>query len=101
MSKHTPGPWRKGNANYCHKIFAGDQAIAEVWGSTRGRRISARHAEAQSNARLIAAAPEMLDVLKATYTMLFNEGLAESQPWVNRGLDQIRAAIAKAEGSHE
>jgi hypothetical protein len=59
--KHTPGPWRKGNANDCHKIFSHGREIANVVGSTRGRRVSSSHAEAQANARLIAAAPELLE----------------------------------------
>lgn len=52
-SKHTPGPWlRMGRS-----IGNGAGEIATVWGLRDERAIA--------NARLIAAAPEMLAALKA------------------------------------
>lgn len=60
MSEHTPGPWRACN-NYGYsiwRIFAswrtGSKTVAEVVGDS---------AETEANARLIAAAPEMLELL--------------------------------------
>jgi hypothetical protein len=58
MSKHTPGPWHvfEGRAPGSLEIFAYKTAVAECW----------RRADApteMANARLIAAAPELLKVL--------------------------------------
>lgn len=63
MSKYTPGPWKKGNRNDCHKIFSEKREIAQVNGSTRGRTVNPRHEESQANARIIAEAPNMINVL--------------------------------------
>lgn len=95
MSKHTPGPWTvdgaevrtDGNrrysltesANLCIARCSSDQGEA---------------GDAQANARLIAAAPEMLSVLKELMARR-DKCFIPSED----GLDQrILAAIAKAEG---
>ena len=59
MSKHTPGPWiaehlAPGNEHIPHHIFHDSEVIAGTFASP----------ESASNARLIAAAPEMLDLLR-------------------------------------
>jgi len=52
----------------------------------------------KANARLICAAPELLEALKA---MLTHMGMDEDE-WNNPTFDQARAAVAKAEGeNHE
>ena len=48
--------------------------------------------EAKANARLIAAAPELLDALEGLL------GLAERDGWLHIAVNQARAAIAKAKG---
>ena len=101
MSAHTPGPW--GLAQYAkgaalpipfieHKTIAvfsdgarqGDVAYMQhgLWGDD----------QALANARLIAAAPELLEALQAVQA--FVHGQADAvEPF---GL--VRAAIAKATG---
>jgi len=82
MSKHTPGPWkvakprksyRDGNMMYG---IVGPECVSdyEDWGFT------------EANARLIAAAPDLLDACKAA--------LSDDQPYI----EKCRAAIAKATG---
>ncbi len=57
MSKHTPGPWKVGLPSI-PDVFADDnRLIAECYSP----RISMK--ERQANARLIAAAPDLLESL--------------------------------------
>jgi hypothetical protein len=76
--KHTPGPWR---VDYAQGIMTQDgDAIAyccEDCSSTPS-----------PNARLIAAAPDLLEALKA----------AVAYPITGNWYEQAEAAIAKAEG---
>lgn len=110
-TKHTPGPWRmngeigadesKGIAP--HLAFysirdAKNDYIASTWGDPN-----------EANARLIAAAPEMLEAAKAVTGMLelfideqqIKEAADGCARRVEEGaakLEALRAAIAKAEG---
>lgn len=92
MSAHTPGPWTGGLM-----IDAGGVIIAKV--QTSKKYIGASgftnpkgpdEATAIANARLIAAAPELLAALKE----IANWGAGSPQPI----FDRIRAAIHKATG---
>lgn len=93
MSKqqHTPGPWRIEDKERIlsdcpeFRIMCSDGYIAGV-DSTR--------AENAANARLIAAAPELLEALEA----IIASADAGNAAILNRLLDQARAAIAKARG---
>ena len=87
MSAHTPGPWRAvGHAIYGPFTPLGREAIGAVVCSTttinRPRHLA--------DARLIAAAPDLLEALK---------NAARIMETFDVGVDRdIRAAIAKAEG---
>lgn len=88
-TKHTPGPW--------------DRALEKNWvwiapesWKTRVCRVVLYEGEEDeqiANAHLIAAAPDMLEALKAC------EGFCDENGMVN-GVN-VRAAIAKAEGRDE
>jgi len=98
MTKHTPGPWELcdegdyGDFDGLSQVILGDD-----------RRLCAVHVsddETRANARLIAAAPELLKALKwamrgiPKYAQRIkgqNEGYCD-------GWDAAHAAIAKAEG---
>jgi hypothetical protein len=82
--KHTPGPWRREGSI----VRAGDFAIR------LGVKIGKPQAEWDSNANLIAAAPEMLVALQRAEIEL-NTYLGELSA---TALPMVRAAIAKAEG---
>lgn len=89
---HTPGPWV---IDPCWDILGntddGNGMVCQV--TTDGVPI----AEASSNARLIAAAPELLEALSALDRM--NRGLDWCDPDEQaRRWSCARAAIAKAEG---
>ena len=83
MIQHTPGPWE---IDTRHGITSGPCRIRMPEPPT------AKNMEtALANARLIAAAPEMLEALKAIMKE-YREGYGL------RCVEQIRAAIAKATG---
>ena len=103
MSKHTAGPWTKMGGNDCHKIRSQERVLAEVLGVTRGRRRNKNHDEAMANARLIAAAPEMLEVLKDIVESFglnpFIRARREmSAEEINRLIKRALEAVSKAEG---
>ena len=81
-TKHTPGPWVEIRSR-------GDYVIQERRRSNRKRIIaSVDVVNGEANARLIAAAPELLDALKA----------AVAYPITGNWYEMAEAAIAKAEG---
>ena len=102
MTKHTPKPWHKdglsviaeyeqdGNRHHCH-----------VADATQRNPMREPSIEEHANARLIAAAPDLLAALKN-----FMAGVSTGAVYVQSEEDerlvnafaQIRAAIAKAEG---
>lgn len=89
MNKHTPGPWEC-VSNIVRTVRSSDGSggflVAECPASI-GSRLE--------DARLIAAAPELLAALNA---MLTHMGMDEDE-WNKPTFDQARAAIAKAEAA--
>ena len=86
MSGHTPGPWRYDyEPGYCGEVIA-----------SNGQTICTFADEPlPSNARLIAAAPDLLAVVKE----LEESAAYWSEYDVPLGIvDRLRAAIAKATG---
>ena len=92
MSKHTPGPWTILSAsNRTPLVKAGptvEETVAMVIDFYKPD-------EAPANARLIAAAPEMLEALKDVDARLTHIGHMEANA-LTHGI--VRAAIAKATG---
>lgn len=99
-TKHTPGPWAtEGNGRYYASVRAPSRMVADM-------RIigGAVDAENTANARLIAAAPDLLEALE---TMVDLQGKAASgfplsenelREWAVANYT-ARAAIAKARGA--
>lgn len=103
MSKHTPAPWivTATNAADGANIFAGKVRIGHtVYVPEKGSMepiISTD--EAHANARLIAAAPELLQALIVMVEQAgcyMDDGEASEEEM--RAMDAARAAIAKAKG---
>ena len=98
MPKHTPGPWRVGSVDK-HQVFV---PCADCLGPERVLLNMNYHFPYDDDARLIAAAPEVLAALKqivAEYKSLWDEITDEdfgspNTPCYARALD----VIAKAEG---
>jgi hypothetical protein len=102
--KHTPGPWRLNGRAVESPKRMGLSVAQATSGMAAGSRGSARidEAEAIANARLIAAAPDMLEALVAAKELAdVMEGLTSGRSddeWVWAAQATINAAIAKAEG---
>ena len=91
MNKHTPGPWKfyddsnDGKTNRIEIVAIG-KTVARIYHSVP--------AEDLPNARLIAAAPDLLAALKAAVDLMEQEDFATLTL-----VPKFRAAIAKAEGT--
>lgn len=97
-AKHTPGPWATDEADHTEPyqditIRAGRRSICRVW--IDDAPVHDYNNEQRVNARLIAAAPELLEALKRLTTAIDHatELHRFSTLW-----DDARAAIAKATG---
>ncbi len=94
MSKHTKGPWAINeflvyaeNGNGC--------TLATINSTSKG--ISDE--EAQANARLIAAAPELLEACQSSLQWILDVLQAEPpETYSDDILDELNAAIDKATG---
>ena len=90
--KHTPGPWLpacKASGAACrHPAIISDegQVGTAAWQGSESAT--------DANARLIAAAPDLLEVLQK----IVNHVDAGTAAILNRLVSEARAAIAKAEG---
>lgn len=96
-AKHTPGPWRYIPAEPEFKFKPAVQR-----GNEGGFCVSGLSPEREAaDARLIAAAPELLEALKeiaADYADRFDLDDPSTNPGIKFTIKQARAAIAKAEG---
>jgi hypothetical protein len=91
MSKHTPGPWlieRTASGRFIRSI---GPLSAEEYAGASWLEVS------ESDAHLIAAAPDLLAALKLAATMKEPEDKIERMIW-NGHQQIIREVIAKAEG---
>jgi hypothetical protein len=97
LAAHTPGPWRVTEYGGEIAIHAEDNskiALPEKW-------FASDRAEAEANARLIAAAPELLAALGKLAPYALQR--AETEPpftakYARADYEIARAAIAKATG---
>lgn len=73
MSKPTPGPWKLAalNTNYAIRAKSDDVLICQMsWHSSHRMHYTLKE-ESFANARLIAAAPDMYDVLTSIEAVIF------------------------------
>lgn len=111
MNAHTPGPWTVGttvsgrnyNANIIYAPTADPKTasgIASVNGIPMHRGVhEIENCTSLANARLIAAAPELLEACKALDAAFCDGFDTQAQRHAGRmALIAARAAIAKAEG---
>ena len=106
MSAHTPGPWKasrryadtiviEGDGGYRHIVGVGADEITESGGEEMS-------AEQEANARLIAAAPELLAALErltdVTQWLDVSFASEDEEAEAEEALGVAQAAIAKARG---
>lgn len=108
MKTHTPGPWHTGSGNGYGNIYADEGRMRMETGGTTLYPIGTVYtgwdeAEDQANARLIAAAPELLAALKEClltvedyYRTLPDDGYVQDV-LMTSVIEPARAAIRRAE----
>lgn len=85
----TPGPWT-------YKATAGDHDFS-VYPESTGRDVALVRDFNEANARLIAAAPELLEAAREYLRAVVNT--YGQPPHLDRVANSLKYAIAKAEGS--
>lgn len=95
-SKHTPGPW---HVSLAAVTVTGDLEIGDQQNGRRQAIINSqdyygRFSEAVANARLIATAPEMLELLEYTHQWF----AADTDVMANEMQEKLRAMISKVKG---
>lgn len=90
---YTPGPWEYLHDGYGGKFWLhhNDQAILDGCGCCGSPSLNGSNYE--DNARLIAAAPELLEALQEIRDVFCCETMPQ-----NRAMDKARAAVKKALG---
>ena len=95
-TQHTPGPWRV-DPDHCRDVQTSDGAI-EICLAEGGKPYGINLfsvppiEEAHANARLIAAAPDLLEAC----IVAFHQTCSVGRP---KDWEQLRTAIAKATGA--
>lgn len=107
MNQHTPGPWAV--TNHAHgtvinmessrKTRSGASRYAVIGGFDASD--SEQFQEAQANARLISAAPELLEALQGMLSLDDEHQRGADDQDVCFEVQQARAAIAKATGGQK
>lgn len=92
MSKHTPGPWTWGES-YNGLYGSGKDNEVLRFAPYEGMYLDWGSKSRDANARLIAAAPELLEALKLARSIIGHPDDAHSK--------LIDAAIKKAEGTRD
>lgn len=108
--KYTPGPWfqshRKngnfntyGDAMYSTQVYTPDgETIATIhWYPKPKNESGVIGTYRESNAHLIAAAPDLLEALDVAVTSMLDSGYNKNAVVIRKA----RAAIAKAEGKNQ
>lgn len=94
-TKYTPGPW--GYDDYDHTAFCSDKYKEDYFMRIEWSvdALGIPEEEIQANARLIAAAPELLEALEELIAM---NNCNYDRTIQENGYKKARAAIAKARG---
>jgi len=97
MNKHTPGPWAVVDNGIWDVSVVGEATICHInnkgeWFPKDGTQMGRSQNKMLADARLIAAAPDLLEALKEVYDWCYPTDSA----WAIKA----RAAIAKATGEN-
>jgi hypothetical protein len=95
-NKHTPGPWliEEGDDDECYHIYSPDDGIGTMY---IAKDIDQGKDHGLADAKLIAAAPDLLEACKALIDADHYEHFAvRLNDQEMEGLNKIKAAIKKA-----
>ena len=89
---HTPGPWK------IEEFSKGSYLVTARNAGTAKEGLVAQHVPGIANARLIAAAPELLEVIREAVDSAEREMAKgrKASPGLATWLEKARAALAKA-----
>lgn len=106
---HTPGPWSVFSNRFRQTL--GMNAVTHIFGANGGSALFSHYYaiddenkpyenwdEVDANARLIAAAPELLEALKSARWMLTRDYI---DPQKMEIIEKVNSALEKAEGNHD
>lgn len=98
MADHTPGPWKWWTSNSLMRLTADRGRDGGVLSAVRRSDGFADIEVSDANARLIAAAPDLMEVVQALITCADEDFIANTSHQDSLGVlaDAARAAIAKA-----
>lgn len=97
MHTHTPGPWTIAGEEHANVIYGKDFVVADVYCHQPDEAGPRTDEEADANARLIAAAPELKDLLFHALHYVETPGdFTESERL--ELCEDIETLIARAEG---
>lgn len=97
MSQHTPGPWAADFTSSAVRVSAPEGSwICKINWYSQLRK--AMRDEAEANARLIAAAPDLLAALEVAHHALSHPTDGWKDEVENKALPIVSAAIAKTRG---
>jgi len=99
---YTPGPWTWDARRYRLTAPPGNVVVLCPFLDQHRYGIGAALSVLESDARLIAAAPDLLEALKACHLALgtSDRSWAAKQQRADEAFKAATAAIAKAEGTH-
>lgn len=103
LTKHTPGPWAAKVSDFLARVEAADGFnVCTVYYSDDNGEATELALSEQANARLIAAAPELLRELKSAVFYIESFGGEVTENFAAGGnLAAVKQILAKAEGSEE
>lgn len=88
--KHTPGPWTCNcDTKYAQPVISVGWHVRIADGSSIAVVLGEKNPELQANAKLITAAPDLLEALESVHRVLRKSG---------HNMELIDAVIAKAKG---
>jgi len=91
MSKHTPGPWvARGPYVQIHDTYKTICCVDHPFPCGTASQVRVAVCEVEANARLIAAAPELLEELESLVEKVLDAG------WHEELVEEARAVIEKA-----
>lgn len=90
LTEHTQGPWFVREHEGYRRIFAGASYLATVYSSPL---LPEYESEAEANAQLIAAIPDILEALRTLVAQCESMGRASH---TNDAIDAAHAAMTKA-----